>query len=131
MSLLTKEQLLAKRERKYREVDIPELGGHVRIRSLKSKEITTWQTSMMDKHGNPDVKRIKESRERLVMLSVVDDSGNLVFGRDDLESLNNLENSIIDRIAVAAHDLNGIDETDYEAALGNSSGTQEDTQALG
>jgi len=128
LSLLTKEQLLEKRTRKTIEVQIPELDGAVKIRALKSKEITTWQTSMMDKHGNPDVKRLKESRERLVMLSVVDDNGNLVFGRDDLEALNNLENSIIDRIAVAAHDLNGIEGTEFDQAVGNSSGTPEDTR---
>lgn len=128
MSLLTKEQLLEKRTRKTVEVEIPELDGSVKIRALRSKEITSWQTSMMDKHGNPDVKRLKESRERLVMLSVVDDNGNLVFGRDDLEALNNLENSIIDRIAVAAHDLNGIEGTEFEQAVGNSNGTPEDTQ---
>lgn len=127
LSLLTKEQLLAKRERRYVEVPIPELGGSVQIRSLKSAEITGWQASLLDpKTGEPCIKRQKQSRERLVALSVVDENKCLLFGKDDLEKLNGLENSIIGRIAVAAQELNGIDNEDYEETLGNSEGTPED-----
>lgn len=131
--LLTKEQLLAKRERRFREVQIPELEGAVRIRSLKSAEITAWQASLLDpKTGKPCIKRQKTGRERLVAISVVDEYGNPMLGKDDLETLNGLDNSVIGRIAAAATDFNGIeDDEDGEDALddavGNSKGTSDDS----
>lgn len=127
--LLTKEQLLAKRERTYKNVPIPELGGEVRIRSLKSSEITGWQASLLDpKTGEPCIKRQKQARERMVALSLVDGHGNMLCNSDDLATLNGLENSIIARIAIAAGELNGIDNEDFEELVGNSEGTPADTQ---
>ena len=130
MSLLTKEQLLAKRERVFKEIPIPELGSSVRIRALKSAEITGWQASLLDpKTGEPSIKLQKQARERLVAISVVNENGTLLFGKDDLEALNNLENSIVGRIAAAATELNGIDNEDFEELVGNSAGTPADTQS--
>lgn len=127
LSLLTKEQILAKRERRYKDVPIPELGGSIRIRSLKAAEISAWQASMLDpKTGEPCVKRQKQGRERLVAISAVNDNGTLMFSKDDLESLNQIENSIVGRIAVESQKFSGIDQDDYEEILGNSEGTPAD-----
>ena len=129
MSLLTREQLLAKRDRVIRDVHIPELGGDVKIRALKSAEITGWHASLLDpKNGEPSIKLQKQASERLVAISVVNENGTLLFGKDDLEALNNLENSIVGRIAAAATELNGIDNEDFEELVGNSAGTPADTQ---
>lgn len=125
MSLLTKEQLFAKKGRTFHEFDLPG-GGTVRIRSLKSAEISSWQASMLDpKTGEPCIKRQKQSRERLVALSLVDENGTLIVSRDDLSQLDQLPNSIIGKIAVEAQKLNGIDQEEYEDILGNSEGTSE------
>lgn len=127
LSLLTKEQILAKRDRATRYVELPEIGGSVKIRALKSAELSGWQASLLDpRTGEPCIKRQKQARERLVAISVIDENGNLIFGKDDLESLNRLENSVIGRIATAAKEINGIDNEDYEEAVGNSEGTPAD-----
>lgn len=126
MSLLTKEQLFAKKGRTFREFEIPG-GGTVRIRSLKSAEISGWQASMLDpKTGEPCIKRQKQSRERLVALSLVDENDVPIIGKDDLAQLDQLPNSIIGKIAVEAQELNGIDNDEYEEILGNSEGTPAD-----
>ena len=124
MSFLTKELLLSKRERKIKKVLLPELGHDefIFVRSLKSAEITGWQASMLNpKTGEPSIKLQKQSRERLVMLAACDDSGNPIFGREDLEALNSLENSIIGRIAVAIQELCGIGDDDFENSGDESS----------
>jgi|GEM_PF-3396406 len=126
LSLLTKEELFAKKGRAFRVVELPG-GGTVRIRSLKSAEISGWQASMLDpKTGEPCIKRQKQSRERLVALSLVDDNGTPIIGKEDLPELDQLPNSIIGKIAVAAQELNGIDGDDSEDILGNSEGTPAD-----
>ena len=117
MSFLTKELLLSKRERKIKKVMLPEMGTdeYIFIRSLKSAEITGWQASMLNpKTGEPSIKLQKQSRERLVMLAACDESGNPIFGREDLEALNGLENSIIGRLTIAIQELCGIGDDDLE-----------------
>ena len=126
-SLLTKEQLLAKCERRYKDFAIPG-GGKVRIRSLKSAEIAGWQASLLDpKTGEPCIKRQKTARERLVAVSVVDENGVPIFGKDDLEALNGLDNAVIGKIAAEVTEFNGIDTEYLEETVGNSNGTPDGT----
>ena len=136
MGLLTKEQLLERRERTIKKVPLPWLDkqegddSHVLIQSLKAIEISRWRKSLLDKDGNPDPKQIERQRERLIVMALVDESGTRILDVGDLEALNQQGNSVIDAIFKAIEEQNGtkFDLPNVEDTAGNSKQTAENSQ---
>lgn len=135
MGLLTKEQLLERRERAIKKVPLPWLDkkdsddNHVLIQSLKAIEISRWRKSLLDKDGKPDPKQIERQRERLIVMALVDESGTRILDAGDLEALNQMDNSVIDAIFSSIEEMNGakFDLPSTEETAGNSKRTAENT----
>lgn len=136
MGLLSKDQLLQRRERSIRKVPLPWLDekpgddSHVFIQSLKAVEISRWRRSLLDKSGNPDPKKIEGQRERLIVMAVVDDQGTRQLENNDLDALNRLDNCVIDAIYSAIEEQNGtsFDLPSVEETAGNSKPAAENSQ---
>lgn len=106
--LLAAEDILTLSDTKYQELDIPEWGGTVRLRSLTGLEAAVFlDASTSDK---------KTSVARLVALSVVNEEGEPVFTEEHVLQLQRKSLRALLRIQDAALVLNGMTEKQAASA---------------
>ncbi len=133
MEVLSKEQILAVDDRKTEVVSVPEWGGDVIVRSLTAKEKEEWESSLTDLDVRNKKVKLKVNygtvMARLVALTVVDQSGNLLFTYADITRLSEKSGVAIDRVCEVAKRLGGISDTDIEELEKNSGSDLSDSSA--
>lgn len=117
---ITREQMLAKAKRRYMEIEIPNF-GKVRIRSLTERERSNFEADIQGNKGEYKRAKIVQARRRLIALTVVDDSGNLLLNQpDDVKTLEEQDGAITDAIFAQAMIHCGLGENDIEVLVKNS-----------
>ena len=104
---LNAQEILALDDMKRVEVDVPEWGGSVLVRSLTRREMDEWDASRWV--AGPDGKLVwngENIEARFTALCAVDDEGNRLF--DDAETLGTKNAVAVGRIFAAAQKVNGI-----------------------
>lgn len=124
MSYLSASDLLKPLETEYRDVQIPELNGKVRIRSMTAREKSQFERSFQSAKGKPLESRKAEIRERMIVAACVDESGNPLFTAENVEQLGRQNVRVIDRIVAEIHDLWGSTDEDVEDLAKNSDETE-------
>lgn len=114
MAILTKEQILAANDRQVEEVAVPEWGGSVLVAVMGGSEFDAFEDALVEReHGK------REYRALLASLTIVDDSMQLVFSRDEVEKLATKSQLALNRVAKVAARLNGIGAQHEEDAVKN------------
>lgn len=90
-SIVSREQLLGVKARRFVAITVPGLPGKVRLRSLTEREKTDYELAFLDKKGNTDKKRLDESRRALICLVVVDANGNPILSDEDVKALQDVD----------------------------------------
>ena len=121
--LLGKEAILAADDIRSERVEIPEWGGEVMVRGLTGAQRDAWESSMSRRVGKQMVPDMRNFRARLVVLCVVDETGELVFHGGDVDQLAGKSGSALDKIYGVAARLSGISEDDAEELAKNSAAT--------
>lgn len=121
MAQLTREALLRKRPRRTKVVPLPELGGEVTIRAMSEGERSRYEASFLDKDGKPKMTTIEAARRRMIVMCVIDDSGNPLLTLDDLAALADADSAALSRIYNESRDLSGFEQQDIEELTGNFS----------
>jgi hypothetical protein len=114
MALLTKDQMLAADDIKSERVPVPEWAGDVMVRGLTGAQRDQWEASMSVQRGKRREPDMANFRARLVVLCVVDETGELVFHSGDIDALAGKSGAALDRLYSAAARLSGIGEQDVE-----------------
>lgn len=117
---LSREELLKRRPRRTKVVEVPELGGHLIVRALTEGERSRFEASFLNAKGVPRRDLIEEARARLIVESVVDEGGNPVLSLEDLEQLQDIDAAITARLYDEARKISGFDERDVEELVKNS-----------
>ena len=86
------------------EVDVPELGGVIRIRELTALEAREFSEESKKNTGSI----------KLLMMSAVDDEGHQLFVESDFEELSKIGMSAVMKVQKAALKLNGLADDDKE-----------------
>jgi len=126
-SYITREEFLAPRPRRHTTLTIPDefeelAGKKLRVQAMSAKERGDYERSLNNpKTGEQDPKLLAQARERMAMLCVVDEAGNRLFTRGDIQALNKADSKLLCMIFDAALKLSSGDEGDFE--LGNSEPT--------
>ena len=130
MSLLSREALLKRRPRRTKSVMIDpdfsdrELAGQtILVQAMTARERAEFEKQFVDKSGKPIPSRHNEIRERLVIATVVDKEGNLLFADGDLPALKEVDAAILEAIVKASQELNSISTDDLDELAKNSSAT--------
>jgi len=123
--LLSRENILNAVDIKTEVVSCPEWGGDVMVRGLTAQERDKLEQSLYTtkKHGNGfEVVPTKSDtiRVKLVVLTCVNENGDLIFTVADIDSLNKKSAAPIDRIFAVAQRLSGLTEKDVEELEKNS-----------
>lgn len=114
MSLLSKEALLAARQRPTETVPVPELGGDVVLRGLSGRERDAFEESLFVQKGKKRERNMANVRARLVALCAVDDQGSRLFTDADVELIGEMRADVVDRLFDVAQRLSGLREQDVD-----------------
>lgn len=125
MGALSRTQILNSGKRRYDSKEFEDL-GEVRVQSLTEKEAMDYESGRYFKDRYElDPGKIPDNRVELIVLCVVDDDGNRVFKKSDVDELRKLDSSVIDHLyAYCKWHCNR--ELSVEDHLGNSDGIPED-----
>jgi hypothetical protein len=132
MALLTNPQaILDHDDDQYAEVEVPEWGGSVRVRSIGAAERENLLRSSVTVEGKSRKIDTPVMRVKIVWLSVVDESNKRMWTtKAELEALGQKNAASIDRIADVALRLAGItDDTDDDEGKAPSSTTPSDSSS--
>ncbi|WP_119728335.1 hypothetical protein [Thermomonospora amylolytica] len=114
MALLTKDQILAADDLTTEDVEVPEWGGTVRVRTLTGAERDRFEESMAQTRGKSVKTNLANLRARLVALCVVDEDGKRLFSDSEAAALGRKSAAALDRVFEAARKLNRMTEEDVE-----------------
>ena len=122
MSLLSKTALLTANDLQTEDVEVPEWGGAVRVRSFTGRERDAFEASMVRGDGRDRKVDLTNMRARLVGLTVIDETGQRLFTDDEVDLLGAKSGAALDRVFAVAQKLNGLSGADVEELSKNSSG---------
>lgn len=114
MSLLTRDAILKATDLPHEDVDVPEWGGTVRVRTLTGAERDQFEASIVELRGKKRKINTANIRAKLVALSVVDEQGNRLFSDADVALLGKKSAAALDRVFAVAQRLSGVTEDDVE-----------------
>lgn len=122
MAYLTKAQILAADSTKFADVEVPEWGGTVRIRT-----ITGTERDLFDEHRDKiwkDGEQRLGTRAFLCAMAICDESGKRLFAPTEVQTLGEKSATALDRVFDAVWRLNGLGRDGVENAAKNSTGGQ-------
>ena len=122
MSLLSKTAILAAQDLQTEDVEVPEWGGAVRVRSFTGRERDAFEASMVRGEGRDRKVDLTNMRARLVGLTVIDETGQRLFTDEEADLLGAKSGAALDRVFAIAQKLNGLSGADVEELSKNSSG---------
>lgn len=115
MNILTKDQILQADDMRTQEVDVPEWGGRVIVKTLSGNERDQFEESILS-GAKRDFKGV---RAKLVALSVVDENGKRLFTFEEANVLGEKSSRALDRVFGAAQRLSGFTQKDMEELTEN------------
>lgn len=121
MQYLTKEQILNADDIAYADVDVPEWGGVVRVRTLMGHERDEFEGAVVDERGEKIsvAKRMENMRARLVALTVVDAEGQRVFSEQEAAALGKKSAAALERVFTVAARLARLLQSDIDELVKN------------
>jgi hypothetical protein len=109
---LSRVAILNAADMEYAEVEVPEWGGTVRLRSITAGERDAFEASCIQQRGDERRINMRNLRAKLIVLCAVDEDGNRLFGDDDLHALAKKNARPLDRLFDAAQKLCGLSKED-------------------
>lgn len=117
-ALLTREAILEASDLATEDVEVPEWGGAVRVRSLTGIERDAYESSIASVRWEGTKATIQSNqtniRARLVALSAVDDAGAKLFTEKDVLILGQKSAAALERVFKVAQRLSGLSDQDVE-----------------
>lgn len=119
--MITRDLIKEIKDVKIEEVEVPEWGDSIFVRSLTGAEREKFE-KLLDK-GYTHIDNI---RAKFVILCACDESGNKLFEDSDEEWLSNKTATALNRIFIAGQKLSGLLKSDFEEAVKNSETLQKE-----
>jgi len=115
---LSKDAIFAVNDSDAHEVDVPEWGGSILLRTMTGKQRNDYEhwATTQSKAKVPDYRGI---RERLIICCAVTEDGKPLFTEGDLSKLAEKNSEVIDRLHTKCRVICGMDEDAVEDAVKN------------
>ena len=111
---LNRDQVLAADDLPFTDVPVPEWGGTVRVRTLRGSD----RARLMEIAAGADDKSSADWIERLVAACTCDETGEPLFEAADVQALRQKNAKALQRIFLAADDLNMISDAAVDKLAG-------------
>jgi hypothetical protein len=95
-------------------VDIPEWGGTVIIRGLTGTARDTFEGTLVRQRGRKVESNLENFRSKLLVQSIVDEQGNLLFSEKDVQALGRKSAAALERAYTVAMRLSRLTPEDVE-----------------
>lgn len=125
--LLSKAAILDAVDRKTEDVEVPEWGGAVRLRTISGAERDQFEASVRSANGKMNLNNV---RARLVALACIDEKGERLFSSGDVAALGEKSAVALDRVFDVAMQLAGMRAEDVEELTENFTNGQSDDSTL-
>jgi hypothetical protein len=127
--MLDRQAILGCEDFEVRELEIPEWGGSLFIRTMRGidRDSWEWEQGQAIREGRTP----ENIRATLAVRCICDKDGVLLFTKSDAPALGNKSGAVLDRIWSAARSLNHISDEDVEELEKNSETPQADASDLG
>ena len=118
MDFLRKEDIVKPPQFEIKTLDIPELGGAIRIREMTGTE----RDQLEEYYANHEKgKSWRRYRALVVVLSIVDENNQRIFSDEDIDQVNaTVPWRVLDRIQDAVFELNNLKAAAAEKAVGDA-----------
>jgi hypothetical protein len=126
MGYLGRDAILQAEDRTYDEVDCPEWGGAVRLRSITGGQRDAYEQSLVQQRGNNRQMNLRNARAKLIVLCAVDDGDRPLFTEADVNALSKKNARPLDRLFDACRVLAGLSEDDVDKLVEDFGATQGD-----
>jgi len=115
--LLNKDQILKALDLPFRDVDVPEWGGKVRVSTMTAAARDSFEQSIYETIDGKPVLKHENFRAKLLSRALVDENGERLFGEDDfdVEALGAKSAKIIQQLFDIAQELNGTSKAAQDA----------------
>ena len=119
--LLTRDQILGADDLPSEEVEVPEWGGSVKIRTMTGSERDAFEASLLGTGSKKDKQKVMlDIRAKFASLVIVDKDNKRLFTAKDIKDLGSKSASALDRVLTVGQRLNGLSSDDVEELAGNS-----------
>ena len=108
--MLTREQILEKSKRRYREVELS-TGGTIRLQSLTEIERGEYNSEMLTDDGSVDKEQLKLGTAKLLVRMIVDESGKTMFYETEWPLIAELDSLVTEEVGDAARDHIGFNRS--------------------
>jgi len=127
MKILTKDEILQADDIRKEEVEVPEWGGTVWVKTMSGAERDRFEASIIDVKGERDMVNL---RAKIVALSTVDAEGKHLFSAEDVVELTKKSARALNRVFSVAQRLSGFSPQDMEDMKKNlSAGPEENSSS--
>jgi hypothetical protein len=116
---LTRDAILEANDLPTKEVDVPEWGGSLYVRTMTGTERDAFEASLWVKDGEVRRQDLTNFRARLVATTATDEKGDRLFSDKDVVRLGMKSSLALSRVFDAAQKLNGIGEKEEGEAIKN------------
>jgi len=124
---LTREQILATKQRDRELVSVPEWGGDVWVSVMSGEERDAWEMQLIEDRD----KALANMRAKLVWQCVTDENGVRIFSESDVPALGLHSWVALERVMEVARRLNALTAKDVETIKGNSEPSRTDEPSSG
>lgn len=111
--MLNRESILKATDLKTIDIDVPEWGGSIRIRTMTGAARQEYYRVTAGKDGTP-----KNVMEALIVACAVDDAGVPIFSVGDIAELSKKSAIALNKVFEAAAELNGLTQKSVDAIVG-------------
>jgi hypothetical protein len=119
MPILNKTQIQAASDLETQDIEVPEWGGTVRLKSLTGAERDRFEASVMRGQGKNTTVNMENMRAKLVAQSAIGEDGKPLFTEEDLKWLGEKSAKALNRLFTAAQQLSGLSDTDVKEMTEN------------
>lgn len=127
--LLSRDSILKASDIEVEYVEVPEWKGSVKVTGLTGTEKSDYEATLFKQKGKDVEMNMKNAMVKLVVLTCIDEEGNKIFQRADVEALGAKSGKAISKVYKVAAKLSGLTDDDIKELTENLSETPDDTFA--
>ena len=119
MAILSRDQILAAKDRPTETVSVPEWGGEVIVTGMTGSQRDSLEASVIDRNGRKVKIDLKDLRAKVVARTMVGEDGKPLFDESDIAELGKKSAAALQRVYEVGQRLSGMSDTDVEELAGN------------
>ncbi len=116
---------------KVEQVEVPEWGGYVYVKTMTGQEKDDYETSFRKKENGKFVPDLENIRAKLLVMTMCDESGICIANMSHVAALSNQSSVALDRVVSAAQRINAMSDKEMDEIEKNLEIGQSEDSSLG